>query len=82
MVKIDGSFVKNLASDVSDQVFVKAMAELAQTFGLEIVAEWVADEESAKLLRDCGITHLQGYLYGEPILAKDLAALRPESALS
>jgi len=80
MVKIDGSFVKNLASDVGDQVFVKAMAELAQTFGLEIVAEWVADEESAQLLRESGITHLQGYLYGEPFSPEELDQLRPEGA--
>ncbi len=72
MVKIDGSFVKNLASDAGDQVFVKAMAELAKTFGMEIVAEWVVDQESAQILRDCGITYLQGYLFGEPFAAQDL----------
>lgn len=76
MIKIDGSFVKNLATDVGDQVFVRAMTDLAHTFGLEIVAEWVADHESAKMLRECGVTYLQGYLYGEPFPASNLDTMR------
>lgn len=71
MVKIDGAFVKNVANDTSDQIFVKTMIELAKTFGMETVAEWVGDERSAKYLTDAGITYMQGYYYGMPFDSSD-----------
>lgn len=71
MVKIDGTFVKNVADDTSDQIFIKTMIELARTFGLETVAEWVGDERSVKHLVDAGITYLQGFYYGLPIEASE-----------
>ena len=72
MVKIDGAFVKNMADDTSDQIFIKTMIELANTFGLETVAEWVGDERSVDLLKKAGITYLQGFYYGLPIEANDV----------
>ena len=75
MVKIDGAFVKNLADDTSDQIFIKTMIELAQTFGMETVAEWVGDERSVKHLTEAGITYLQGFYYGLPMEAGDYAKL-------
>ncbi len=44
MVKIDGAFIKNLATDPHDMVFIRALRDLATTFGIETVAEWVQDE--------------------------------------
>ncbi len=72
MVKIDGSFVKNLLEQPTNRVFIKTLVEIAQTFGLDTVAEWVADEETAKIVAGCGITHMQGYLFGRPLMATDL----------
>ena len=82
MVKIDGTFVKNIADDTSDQIFIKTMIELARTFGLDTVAEWVGDERSVKHLVDAGITYLQGFYYGLPIDASDYASApeRPQPA--
>lgn len=71
MVKIDGAFVKNLADDTSDQIFVKTMIELANSFGMETVAEWVGDERSARFLKNAGITYMQGYYYGMPFDSTD-----------
>lgn len=70
MVKIDGAFVKNLKDDADDRVFVTKLAELADHFGMETVAEWVGDEETAQFLRDIGITYLQGFFFGEPEMAE------------
>jgi diguanylate cyclase (GGDEF)-like protein len=67
MVKIDGVFVKNLANDASDQIFIKTMINLAHSFGMETVAEWVSDERSVRLLTEAGITYMQGFYYGMPI---------------
>jgi diguanylate cyclase (GGDEF)-like protein len=72
MVKIDGGFVKNLVTDKADLIFVKTLASLAKSFGMETVAEWVGDNATAKLCKDVGIDHLQGFLFGTPFLARDL----------
>ncbi len=72
LLKIDGSFVKNLANDASDRIFVKTMVELADTFGMETVAEWVGDEESARILTRAGVTYLQGFHFGKPIPVEEL----------
>jgi EAL domain-containing protein (putative c-di-GMP-specific phosphodiesterase class I) len=69
MVKIDGAFVKDLMADQADQAFIRTMVELARNFKLETVAEWVGDEEAARFLSRAGIDYLQGYYFGQPILA-------------
>ena len=69
MVKIDGSFIKNLTSEPDNHVFIKTLVEIAETFNLETVAEWVGDEETAEIMAKAGITHQQGFLFGKPELA-------------
>ena len=66
LIKIDGAFVRNLATSCDDQLFVKALVELARNFGMTTVAEWVRDEATAKLLAEWGVTHIQGELVGAP----------------
>ena len=66
LVKIDGSFVKNVCQDKGDQVFIKSMVELAKVFNMRTVAEWVGDAATAKFLTDAGIDYLQGYHFAEP----------------
>jgi diguanylate cyclase (GGDEF)-like protein len=72
MVKIDGSFVKNLIAEPTNRVFIKTLVEIAQTFGLDTVAEWVADEETARICADCGISHMQGFHFGKPLMESEL----------
>jgi EAL domain-containing protein (putative c-di-GMP-specific phosphodiesterase class I) len=74
VVKIDGAFIRNLATDPHDIVFIRALRDLATSFGMETVAEWVQDEATVNLLRDAGITYMQGYYCGQPILATEFAA--------
>lgn len=68
MVKIDGAFVRSLPRDSADQVFIKAMVELARSLNLSTVAEWVGDEATARLLADIGVDYLQGFHFGEPVV--------------
>ncbi|MDX2155936.1 MAG: EAL domain-containing protein [Hyphomicrobiaceae bacterium] len=82
MVKIDGSFVKNLIEEPTNRVFIKTLVEIAETFGLETVAEWVGDEETARIVADCGITHMQGYHFGLPLMASELPAPPEATATS
>ncbi len=69
VVKIDGAFVKDLMADPADQAFIRTMVELARSFKLVTVAEWVGDEDVASFLSHAGIDYLQGYYFGQPILA-------------
>ena len=64
IVKIDGSFVQNLRRSEDDRAFVQTLIDLARRLGLETVAEWVQDEESAAILADWGCDYMQGALIG------------------
>lgn len=71
IVKIDGSFVENLASSPDDQLFVRHLAGLASELGIETVAEWVKDEESVRMLAGWGVQRLQGDAFGEATFTPD-----------
>jgi diguanylate cyclase (GGDEF)-like protein len=60
ILKIDGSFIANLARSREDRYFTRMLVELAQHLGIETVAEWVGDDETAQELADWGVTYLQG----------------------
>jgi diguanylate cyclase (GGDEF)-like protein len=66
MVKVDGSFVKGLADSRDNQIFVRTLVDLAKNFNLSTVAEWVAEEREADLLKTYGVDYLQGFYYGRP----------------
>ena len=66
MVKIDGSFVKDIAESADNQFFVKTLLDFAQAFGLQTVAEFVENGEIAKILMNMGVDYLQGYYLGKP----------------
>ena len=66
IVKIDGSFIKQLPSNPKDQVFVKALTEMAHALGKETVAEFVEDATTLSLLRQLGVVYAQGYHIGRP----------------
>lgn len=68
IVKIDGSFVRNLADNVDNQLFVRNLLGLADAFGLETVAECVETQEDASFLVGEGVKYLQGYYFGRPLV--------------
>ena len=65
-VKIDGSFVKDLANSPADQVLVKALCSVAREFGKKITAEFVENEEVLILLEKMEVDFAQGYYIGKP----------------
>ncbi|MEM9331053.1 MAG: bifunctional diguanylate cyclase/phosphodiesterase [Pseudomonadota bacterium] len=67
MIKIDGSFVRNLNQDSKNSVFLKSMQQLASAFNVKTVVEWVEDVETAVQLQEWGFDYLQGSLYGMPL---------------
>jgi len=79
MVKIDGSFIENVATHAEDEMFVRTLIDLARNFGIVTVGEWVGDERTAKLLERAGVAYMQGYFFGAPELAKDEVADKNEA---
>ncbi len=65
-VKIDGSFVVDLATNPVDLALVKAIYEVATALGKKTVAEFVENEETLQMLANIGVTYAQGYHLGKP----------------
>lgn len=66
-LKIDGSFIRDLVTDQANQLFVKALNDVAQGLGKQVIAEWVETQEVAQLLMDMGAQYGQGYLFQRPM---------------
>jgi diguanylate cyclase len=66
-IKIDRSFVTDIANDTDDQVIVRSIIELAHNLGLETVAEGVETSEATRMLYEFGADHMQGYLVARPM---------------
>jgi diguanylate cyclase (GGDEF)-like protein len=66
VVKIDGSFVRDLAANTENQLFVRNLLSLARAFNLVTVAECVETAEDAAILAREGVNLLQGYYFGRP----------------
>lgn len=65
-LKIDKSFVAGLEQNINDFRIVSAIAAMAASLGLKIVAEGVETEGQAQMLTQLGCTTLQGFLIGRP----------------
>jgi diguanylate cyclase (GGDEF)-like protein/PAS domain S-box-containing protein len=65
-LKIDGSFIRNLAGDSVNQAMVAAIIELSRSLNFRIVAEHVEDQSSLDAVKDMGIEFAQGYIFGRP----------------
>jgi len=76
IVKIDGSFVRNLAENSDNQIFLRHLVGLADAFGLITVAECVESARDAAILRQEGVRFLQGYHFGRPTLEQPWHAVQ------
>jgi len=65
-LKIDGSFMRNIARDTVNQAMVTAMIKLARTLDFKTIAEQVEDQASLEAARKMGIDFIQGYIIGRP----------------
>ncbi len=80
-VKIDGSFVRDVATDRNSRSTVRAIVELANGMSIDTVAEFVETMEIANEVRDLGVDYAQGYAFGKPEpLEKVLAGLHNDES--
>jgi diguanylate cyclase (GGDEF)-like protein/PAS domain S-box-containing protein/excisionase family DNA binding protein len=66
-LKIDGSFIRDLATDEGSRLFVRALNDVAHGLSKQVVAEWVEAPEVLKLLVGMGAQYGQGYLFRRPL---------------
>jgi EAL domain-containing protein (putative c-di-GMP-specific phosphodiesterase class I) len=83
VLKVDRSFVRDLAASPKDAAIVEAISALARSLGIGLVAEGVEDATQAEFLRARYCTEMQGYLFSRPVAAEALpdivAAIEPLS---
>jgi len=65
-LKIDGSFVKDMANDPIDRAMVASINEIGHVMGLKTIAEYVEDAEALQCLKDIGVDFAQGFWLHEP----------------
>ena len=74
-VKIDRSFISNLAPGSSDLVLTQAIIAMAHALKLKVVAEGVETEMQRDLLKQAGCDYAQGYLFARPMPPDELEKL-------
>lgn len=74
-LKLDGSFVADLESDPAAAAVIRAVAELAHSLRLKLVAEGVETATQAAMLRSLGCDELQGFFFSCGLVADEFAAL-------
>ncbi len=82
-LKIDGDFIRSLATNTTDQAVVKAIVDMSSGLGKATIAEFVGDDRTMAMLRDYGVDYAQGYHVGLPLPVEELwADLEPASKLT
>ncbi|MEX2352895.1 MAG: EAL domain-containing protein, partial [Gammaproteobacteria bacterium] len=71
-LKIDGSFIRNIAQDATDQAMVRSINEIGQVMGKATIAEFVENDQIRDILKKIGVNYAQGYGIGRPVLLRDV----------
>jgi len=71
-LKIDGSFIRDIEQNRTDQSIVRAIHSVGRNMGIQTVAEHAETPGMLKLLREIGIDYAQGYAVAKPLPLEDL----------
>ena len=72
-IKIDGSLIKNLDTDIGSKVLVKTIVSFAKELGIKTIAEFVENEKIFSIVKELGVDYTQGYFFSQPLLAPDFS---------
>jgi diguanylate cyclase (GGDEF)-like protein len=75
MIKIDKSFVAEMAAGREASALARAIVQLGRTLGLTVVAEGIETAEQLRQLRDAGCPLGQGHYFARPLEAEELASM-------
>ena len=78
-IKIDQSFVHDIATNGSDAAIVLTIVAMAHSLNMDVIAEGVETEEQRQLLINMGCSDFQGYLFGKPVPIGQFEALLKQS---
>ena len=81
-IKIDRTFVRDLAESAEDRAIATAIISMGKALGLTVVAEGVETSEQDSFLRGHACDEIQGYLFSKPVRAEDIPALFSPNVLS
>ena len=76
-IKIDRSFVRDLAQSAEDRAIATAIISMGKALGLTVVAEGVETTEQDAFLRGHACDEVQGYLFSKPLRPEDIPSLFP-----
>ncbi|MGE6606861.1 EAL domain-containing protein [Halomonas sp. NPDC076908] len=72
-IKIDISFVRDMLTSDNDRVIVATIIAMANTLGLETIAEGIESQAQASALLSMGCTQAQGYYFDRPLTAEQFS---------
>jgi EAL domain-containing protein (putative c-di-GMP-specific phosphodiesterase class I) len=65
-IKIDGHYIKGIATNDANRGIVESLIRAADSIGLQTIAEMIEDQATAQTLINMGINYLQGYYFHKP----------------
>ena len=71
VIKVDQSFVRDLADDAYSKSFIKMVSDLANAIGVSICVEGIETEEQYKVLEGMKVRMIQGYYFDKPMPAEE-----------
>ena len=74
-LKIDQSFVRDIAHNKNSLVMVRTIINIANNFGLQVIAEGVETDQQLAILGQYGCNKFQGYLFGKPVAVQEFEQL-------
>jgi diguanylate cyclase (GGDEF)-like protein/PAS domain S-box-containing protein len=74
-IKIDQSFIRNMTSDIHDEMLVKTIIEMAKNFKIDVIAEGVETKDQLSLLQQLGCIAFQGFYFSKPVPAEQFKLL-------
>lgn len=80
-LKIDRSFVRDIATDKNDHTIVAAIIAMAHSLDMDVIAEGIETEEQLNLLIAQKCNHYQGYYFGKPVPAAEIERILNKSAI-